>query len=95
MGTALLLALVLTCQQSEAKAAHRNVSQLFPPLHTSGLTIFSKIWKDYDEAAEAVEAPQEDSAEPLKSEYLDVIVSDIRPKNDFAFSVQILNTEGT
>jgi len=33
-------------------------------------------------------------AGPLKSEYLDVIVSDVRVRNDFAFSVQILNTEG-
>jgi hypothetical protein len=31
---------------------------------------------------------------PLKSEYLDVIISDVRTKNGFAFSVQILNTEG-
>ena len=38
----------------------------------------------------------EDKAEagPLKSEYLDIIVSDVRTTNGFAFSVQILNTEG-
>jgi staphylococcal nuclease domain-containing protein 1 len=31
---------------------------------------------------------------PLKAEYLDVIVSDVRTTNGLAFSVQILNTEG-
>jgi staphylococcal nuclease domain-containing protein 1 len=30
----------------------------------------------------------------MKSEYLDVIVSDVRTHNGFGFSVQILNTEG-
>ncbi|KAF8919792.1 hypothetical protein CPB85DRAFT_720768 [Mucidula mucida] len=52
------------------------------------------IWKDYDESAEVEPEVQEDANGPLKSEYLDVIVSDIRAKNDFTFSVQILNTEG-
>ncbi|KAF8161178.1 hypothetical protein B0H34DRAFT_781782 [Crassisporium funariophilum] len=54
------------------------------------------IWSDYDEeaskAAELAEAETETG--PLKSEYLDVIVSDIRTTNGLAFSVQILNTEG-
>ena len=31
---------------------------------------------------------------PMKSEYLDVIISDVRTNNGFGFSVQILNTEG-
>ncbi|KAI0633336.1 transcription factor [Trametes polyzona] len=53
------------------------------------------IWKDYDEEAEqAVEAPKEDANGPLKTEYLDVIISDVRTKPQFAFSIQILNTEG-
>ncbi|TFK92076.1 transcription factor [Polyporus arcularius HHB13444] len=53
------------------------------------------IWKDYDEEAEqAAEVPQEDATGPLKTEYLDVIVSDVRTKPNFSFSVQILNTEG-
>ncbi|KAI0365623.1 transcription factor [Pilatotrama ljubarskyi] len=53
------------------------------------------IWKDYDEEAEqAVVAPKEDENGPLKPEYLDVIVSDVRTKPHFGFSIQILNTEG-
>ncbi|KAI0661175.1 transcription factor [Cubamyces menziesii] len=53
------------------------------------------IWKDYDEEAEqATEAPVEDANGPLKTEYLDVIISDVRTKPHFAFSIQILNTEG-
>ncbi|OCH88265.1 transcription factor [Obba rivulosa] len=53
------------------------------------------VWKDYDEEAEAVaEVPQEGDNEALKPEYLDVIISDVRTKNGFNFSVQILNTEG-
>jgi len=35
-----------------------------------------------------------DDTQPLKSEYLDVIVSDVRPSHGFTFSVQVLNTEG-
>ncbi|KAF9263252.1 hypothetical protein L218DRAFT_959268 [Marasmius fiardii PR-910] len=54
------------------------------------------LWKDYDEEAEvaATEADAANETGPLKQEYLDVIISDVRPKNGFAFSVQILNTEG-
>jgi hypothetical protein len=54
-----------------------------------------QIWHDYDEEAEneAVAQPEE-SDTALKSEYLDVIVSDVRPRNDLTFSVQILHTEG-
>ncbi|KAJ7647235.1 hypothetical protein FB45DRAFT_892832 [Roridomyces roridus] len=52
------------------------------------------IWKEYDGEAEAVEAPVDDSSVPLKREYIDVIVSDVRTANGLGFSVQILNTEG-
>ncbi|KAI0790842.1 transcription factor [Abortiporus biennis] len=53
------------------------------------------IWKDYDEEAEQVtEVPEVTDASPLKPEYLDVIISDVRTHNGFGFSVQILNTEG-
>ncbi|CDO69288.1 hypothetical protein BN946_scf184976.g7 [Trametes cinnabarina] len=53
------------------------------------------IWKEYDEPAEqAAEAPKEDANGPLKTEYMDVIISDVRTKPQFAFSIQILNTEG-
>ncbi|KAL0072455.1 hypothetical protein AAF712_000218 [Marasmius tenuissimus] len=54
------------------------------------------LWKDYDEEAEvaAAEAESTDNSGPLKQEYLDVIISDVRTKNGFNFSVQILNTEG-
>ncbi|EGO00009.1 hypothetical protein SERLA73DRAFT_167866 [Serpula lacrymans var. lacrymans S7.3] len=64
--------------ETEAKQAQRN------------------IWQDFDEEAEkAAEAePSATDAAPLKQEYLDVIVSDVRTKNGFSFSVQILNTEG-
>lgn len=54
------------------------------------------MWKDYDEEAErAAEAPVEDVSAPLKPEYIDVIISDVRTKNGLNFSVQILNTEGS
>ncbi|KAG9316712.1 hypothetical protein JVU11DRAFT_2772 [Chiua virens] len=53
------------------------------------------VWQDYDEEAEkAAQAPVEDASAPLKPEYIDVIVSDIRTKNGLNFSVQVLNTEG-
>jgi staphylococcal nuclease domain-containing protein 1 len=65
--------------EAEAKQAKRN------------------IWSEYDEEAEkaaaAVEASQSDTG-PLKSEYLDIIISDVRTRNGLNFSVQILNTEG-
>ncbi|PFH51564.1 hypothetical protein AMATHDRAFT_3013 [Amanita thiersii Skay4041] len=64
--------------EAEAKAAKRN------------------IWADFDEEAEkALQAQaQATESEPLKTEYLDVIISDVRTRNGFSFSVQILNTEG-
>ncbi|KAJ7770129.1 hypothetical protein DFH07DRAFT_266338 [Mycena maculata] len=52
------------------------------------------IWKEYDEEAEKAEAPIEETAAPLKPQYIDVIVSDVRTANGLGFSVQILNTEG-
>lgn len=54
------------------------------------------IWSDYDEeASKAAEVPEDkNETGPLKPEYLDVIISDVRTRNGFGFSVQILNTEG-
>ena len=54
------------------------------------------MWEDYNEEADkaAQVPPAEDDAGCLKSEYLDVIISDVRTGNGFSFSVQILNTEG-
>lgn len=54
------------------------------------------LWESYDEEAEkaAQAPPTEDDPGRLKSEYLDVIISDVRAENGFSFSVQILNTEG-
>ncbi|TFK53941.1 hypothetical protein OE88DRAFT_1710997 [Heliocybe sulcata] len=54
------------------------------------------LWKDYEEQeAKAAEVEQTNGdAGPLKTEYIDVIVSDVRTTNGFGFSVQILNTEG-
>lgn len=55
-----------------------------------------QIWQDYDEEAEqaAEAAPADGETAPLKAEYLDIIISDVRTQNGFGFSVQILNTEG-
>jgi staphylococcal nuclease domain-containing protein 1 len=44
-------------------------------------------------AKQAEVEPEEDFG-ARKPEYIDVIVSDVRTKNGFNFSVQILNTEG-
>ncbi|KAG9221028.1 hypothetical protein CCMSSC00406_0002372 [Pleurotus cornucopiae] len=56
------------------------------------------IWQSYDAEAEKkaseAEAVADTSAAPLKPEYLDIIISDVRTHNGFGFSVQILNTEG-
>jgi hypothetical protein len=54
------------------------------------------MWSDYNEEAEKETdtTPTDGKTAPLKSEYLDVIVSDVRTHNGFGFSVQILNTEG-
>ncbi|KAJ3865645.1 hypothetical protein EV359DRAFT_72284 [Lentinula novae-zelandiae] len=52
------------------------------------------LWQDYDESAEkAAEVAPEVEAGPMKSKYIDIIISDVRTTN-FGFSVQILNTEG-
>jgi len=54
-----------------------------------------QLWRDYDEDAEnAAQVASTDNATPLKPEYMDVIISDVRTKNGLNFSVQILNTEG-
>lgn len=57
--------------------------------------MWRQIWSDYDEtvAKQAEVEPEEDFG-ARKAEYIDVIVSDVRTKNGFNFSVQILNTEG-
>jgi staphylococcal nuclease domain-containing protein 1 len=56
-----------------------------------------QIWKDYDEeaekAAEAAAAAVDDTT-AMKTDYMDVIISDVRPNANLTFSVQILNTEG-
>jgi staphylococcal nuclease domain-containing protein 1 len=44
--------------------------------------------------AKKTEVEPEDDFGARKAEYIDVIVSDVRTKNGFNFSVQILNTEG-
>ena len=51
-------------------------------------------------AAEAEAAAEEEERkaqdiQPLRAEYLDVIISDVRTRNGLSFSVQILNTEGS
>ncbi|KAK7053364.1 hypothetical protein VNI00_003990 [Paramarasmius palmivorus] len=81
--------------ESEAKAAKRNVCYFISYIQQY-LTLWKQIWHDYDEEADlaAQAESQTDDNGPMKSEYLDVIISDIRPKNGFQFSVQILNTEG-
>ena len=55
-----------------------------------------QIWSNYDEDAEkaAQTLAEVDESGALKPEYLDVIISDVRTRNGFTFSVQILNTEG-
>jgi len=59
------------------------------------LLICKQIWSDYDEdAVRQAEVEQEEDLSARKTEYIDVIVSDVRTKNGFSFSVQILNTEG-
>ncbi|KAJ3849044.1 hypothetical protein EV368DRAFT_48091 [Lentinula lateritia] len=52
------------------------------------------LWQDYDESAEkAAEVTPEVETGPMKSKYIDIIISDVKIAN-FGFSVQILNTEG-
>jgi len=68
-----------------------HISSLFP-YHCH----FSQIWSDYQGEvvkAASLEVSQNEFG-PLKSEYLDTVISDVRTKNGFSFSVQILNTEG-
>ncbi|KAF7315577.1 Transcriptional factor [Mycena indigotica] len=51
------------------------------------------IWTDFDGEEEKVEETTIETG-PLKREYIDVIISDVRTTAGLAFSVQILNTEG-
>ncbi|KAM6502195.1 hypothetical protein JOM56_002172 [Amanita muscaria] len=64
--------------ETEARASKRN------------------MWLNYDEAAGSSSQAEADVDESgaLKTEYIDVIISDVRTHNGFSFSVQILNTEG-
>ena len=63
--------------------------------HHKSLTRELQLWRDYDgEAEKAAQAASTESVTPLKPEYMDVIISDVRTKNGLSFSVQILNTEG-
>ncbi|KAG8990818.1 hypothetical protein FRB90_001602 [Tulasnella sp. 427] len=50
------------------------------------------VWKNYVEEAE-VEVVEQDAG-ALKTQYLDVIISDVRTAPQFGFSVQTLNSEG-
>ncbi|KAG8982890.1 hypothetical protein FRB90_006475, partial [Tulasnella sp. 427] len=50
------------------------------------------VWKNYVEEAE-VEVVEQDAG-ALKTQYLDVIISDVRAAPQFGFSVQTLNSEG-
>jgi len=43
---------------------------------------------------EPADVEPEEDLNARKAEYIDVIISDVRTKNGFSFSVQILNTEG-
>jgi hypothetical protein len=63
---------------------------------TDNQLIFVQIWKEYDEEAEkAAEAANNvDDSAPLKTNFMDIIISDVRPAANLTFSVQILNTEG-
>ncbi|EJD02961.1 transcription factor [Fomitiporia mediterranea MF3/22] len=57
----------------------------------------SGLWKDYDADAEAAaqeEASKSEYVQALKTEYLDIIISDVRTNNGLTFSIQVLNTEG-
>ncbi|KAF8678179.1 Tudor domain [Rhizoctonia solani] len=50
------------------------------------------IWHDFDASLEQTVTEKPDNGStPLKPEYLDVIISDIRTTPSFAFSIQVLN----
>ncbi|KAJ1304495.1 hypothetical protein OPQ81_005641 [Rhizoctonia solani] len=50
------------------------------------------IWHDFDASVEQTTTEKTDNGStPLKPEYLDVIISDVRPTPSFAFSIQVLN----
>jgi staphylococcal nuclease domain-containing protein 1 len=53
------------------------------------------LWAEYDEEADAAaQAEAETVDSPLKSDFFDVIVSDVRSHNGLTFSIQKLNTDG-
>ena len=80
--------------QEEAKKARRNVCIVFYFRHVYFLKC-RQIWSEYDETvAKQADIELEEDFGARKAEYIDVIVSDVRTKNGFNFSVQILNTEG-
>jgi staphylococcal nuclease domain-containing protein 1 len=56
-----------------------------------------QIWSSFVEetAKSPRDAADEKRLDPLKAEYLDVIVTDIQTRNGLGFSVQILNSVGT
>lgn len=71
-----------------------NPAQLF--FQCFVFTSSFQIWSDYDEESEKAEVTADASdTGALKTEYLDVIISDVHIKPSFGFSVQILNTEGS
>lgn len=81
--------------EAEAKKAKKNVG--FFRLSDSGEFVdwIHQLWLDYDENAEKEEEVASAETEgPLKTEYLDVVISDVRTHNGVTFSIQILNTEG-
>ena len=53
------------------------------------------MWADYSEDEVTPTAVADNNGTPLKLDYLDVIISDVRTKPDFSFSVQMLNNDGT
>lgn len=80
------------------KPSERNARYVtrFSYYKATALRTIVQIWKEYDEEAEvAAQVETSNDSGPLKQEYLDVIVSDVRTKDGLAFSVQILNTEGS
>ena len=40
------------------------------------------------------ESKESNDGQALKTDYMDIIISDVRTSNGLSFSVQILNTEG-
>jgi len=51
------------------------------------------MWRNYVEEAEAEPTNTEEESSALKTEYVDVIISDVRTTPNFGFSVQKLGNE--